>query len=78
MSKSTSKNIFLLGRFFNFKIDLSKDQDGNLNAFNKLIIQNINNCDEKVFKDCKAIILLNVVCVCVCVLIMQLSIIGTF
>lgn len=58
MLKSTPNKLYLLERFFNFKMDLSKDLDENLDVFNKLV-QDIVNCDEKVSETCKAIILLN-------------------
>lgn len=56
--KSTPNKLYLLERFFSFKMDPSKDLDDNLNIFNKLV-QDIVNCNEKVSETYKAIILLN-------------------
>lgn len=56
--KSTTNKIYLLERFFNFKMDPSKDLDENLDVFNKFV-QDIVNCDKKVYETYKVIILLN-------------------
>ena len=56
--KSTPNKLYLLERFFSFKMDPSKDLDDNLDVFNKLV-QDIVNCDEEVSETYKAIILLN-------------------
>lgn len=56
--KSTPNKLYLLERFFSFKMDPSKDLDDNLDVFNKLV-KDIFNCDEEVSEMYKAIILLN-------------------
>lgn len=56
LKKSTPNKLFLLEKFFNFKIDSSKDLD----VFNKLV-QDFTNCGEIVIEKCKTIILLNVI-----------------
>lgn len=60
MSKSLPNKLFLLERFFSFKIDMSKDLDDNLDTFNKLV-QDIANTGEKVSDEYKAVILLNAI-----------------
>lgn len=58
--KSTPNKLYLLERFFSFKMDSSKELDDNLNVFNKLV-QDIVNCGESVPETYKAIILLNAI-----------------
>lgn len=58
--KSTPNKLYLLERFFSFKMNSSKDLDGNLDVFNKLV-QDIVNCRESVFETYKDIILLNAI-----------------
>lgn len=60
MSKSLPNKLFLLERFFSFKIDMSKDLDDNLDTFNKLV-QDITNAGEKVSEEYKSVILLNAI-----------------
>ncbi|KAL2512555.1 CCHC-type domain-containing protein [Abeliophyllum distichum] len=58
--KSLPNKLFLLEKFFSFKIDSSKDLDDNLDIFNKLVQDIINTC-EKVSEEYKAVILLNAI-----------------
>lgn len=54
---STPNKFYLLKRFFNFKIDYSKNLDDNLDVFKKRV-QDIINCDKMVSKT-MVVILLN-------------------
>ncbi|KAL2525176.1 CCHC-type domain-containing protein [Abeliophyllum distichum] len=60
LEKSLPNKLFLLEKFFSFKIDSSKDLDENVDVFNKLI-QDIKNCSDKGIDEYKAIILLNAI-----------------
>ena len=46
MVKTLPNKIFLLEKFFGFKMGTSKDLDSNLDDFNKLCL-NLSNCDQK-------------------------------
>ncbi|CAH9077615.1 unnamed protein product [Cuscuta europaea] len=52
--------LFLLEKFFRFRLDLTKDIDENLDVFNKLI-QNIKQAGDKHIDDYTAIVLLNAI-----------------
>ncbi|CAH9119673.1 unnamed protein product [Cuscuta europaea] len=52
--------LFLLEKFFRFRLDLTKDIDENLDVFNKLI-QNIKQVGNKHIDDYTAIVLLNAI-----------------
>ncbi|CAH9141104.1 unnamed protein product [Cuscuta epithymum] len=52
--------LFLLEKFFRFRLDLSKDIDENLDVFNKLI-QNIKQAGDKHIDDYTPIVLLNAI-----------------
>lgn len=58
MLKSTPNKLYMLKRCFSFEMDHSNDLDDNLDIYNKLV-QNIINCDKKLSKTYKTIILLN-------------------
>ncbi|CAH9052304.1 unnamed protein product, partial [Cuscuta europaea] len=52
--------LFLLEKFFRFRLDLTKDIDENLDIFNKLI-QNIKQSGDKHIDDYTAVVLLNAI-----------------
>lgn len=58
--KSLPNKLFLLERFFSFKIDPTKDLDDNIDTFNKLV-QDITNAGDKISEEYKTVILLNAI-----------------
>ena len=56
--KTLPNKIFLLEKFFGFKMDTTKDIDANLDDFNKLCLD-LSNCDQKFSDEHYAVILLN-------------------
>ena len=58
MVKTLPNKIFLLEKFFGFKMDTSNDLDSNLDDFNKLCLD-LSNCDQKFSDEHFAMILLN-------------------
>lgn len=56
--KSLLNKLFILERFFSFKIDQSRDLDDNLDIFNELV-KDITNTGEKISEEYKDVILLN-------------------
>ncbi|XP_022881005.1 uncharacterized protein LOC111398320 [Olea europaea var. sylvestris] len=58
VTKTIPNKCYMLKQLFSFKMDPSTNLDENLNTFTKLI-QNLNNCDEKLSQDQLAVILLN-------------------
>lgn len=57
---SLPSRMYLLEKFFRFKLDLSKDIDENLDAFTKLV-QDIKLCGDKHIDDYTPIVLLNAI-----------------
>jgi len=60
LGKSLPNKLFVLERFFSSKLDTSKDIEGNLDTFNKLV-RDITNAGDKISNEYNTVVLLNAV-----------------
>lgn len=58
LTKSLTNKLYIKKRFFGFKIDSSKDQEHNLDEFNRILLD-LSNIGETMSNENKAIILMN-------------------